>query len=114
MMLTPRALEILGIMSETEEEFVAEGIQCWVGEVQVSRGSLRQLLRCLALKDVSDQSGIERYVISDIGRSIVERPDLAEEVATAVLLGRPFTVSNGAVLELSMDGAEPFVNHLGR
>lgn len=113
-MLTPRAMEVLRMMLQGDEEFVAEGIHCWVGDVQVSRATLRQLLRCLALKDVSDQSGIERYVVNDIGKAILERPALAEEVAVKALAGQGFTVIDGSVVDMSPDGSFPTVNHPGR
>lgn len=99
-MLSPRALAVLQMASYLDEEIVAEGIACFVGEERTTWGVVRQLLHCLALSDVSDTKGIKRFVVSSSGEAILRRPDLATEIAAAVLGGINFTIRDDRVVPI--------------
>lgn len=50
-MLTKRQMEILRIMDETDDELVQDGIQVWLGDIQVHPRTVTRLLEHAALKD---------------------------------------------------------------
>lgn len=89
------------MMADTGEEIVCEGVQCWIGTRQTSWGLVRGLLRLLALKDVSDTKGLQRFTINDTGRAILRRPELENEITYHILKGKPFTVVNDHIKALS-------------
>lgn len=91
-MLTSAQTDILRLMVDTEEELVAEGLVVWVGERRSSRGTLKALLRCCAIKDVSDVKGLQRFAANDAASAILRRPELADEIEAAVMRRLTFTI----------------------
>jgi hypothetical protein len=107
-MASTALLKLLAAMNEPldedyESEIVREARQCWFGSERVSGRVLNEAIRCRAVDDVSDEGGIERYVINEIGRAVLRRPDLAGEIAAAILSGRQFTVRDDAIADISHD-----------
>lgn len=98
--LSDRALEMLRLAIELDEEIVAEGFVVYVDTESFSRRTLTQLLLCLALKDVSDTKGLRRFVVNDTGQQILKRPALADEVYQAVQRSENFQVVDGEVRPL--------------
>jgi hypothetical protein len=98
-------LEMLAAMDgagddDYEAEVVRERRQCWRGAARVANRILEEAVRCSALDSVGDEGGIERYVINGIGRAVLRRPELAEEIMAAALAGRQFTVRDDRVADL--------------
>ena len=83
-----------------EAEVVRERRQCWRGAERVRNRVLDEAIRCSAVDSVGEEGGIERYVINGIGRAVLRRPELAEEVLAAALAGRRFTVRDDRVADL--------------
>lgn len=98
--LTDRQLECLQIMIDEDEEMLVEGIDCWVGGHLFRRSTLKALLLCLAVSDVSDSAGLSRYAVNGTGRAIRANPALAAEVYEAVLRQKPFTIVDGVIKEI--------------
>lgn len=95
--MTPRAREILQWLVDLESipdeegyeaEIVCDGLSCWIGAQRVHRSTVTQLLRLIALHDVSDVKGAQRYEINETGRALLRRPELESEITAAVLAGR--------------------------
>jgi hypothetical protein len=102
-MLSRRALEILRLMAESPEgkgELACEGIQCYLGTVRVHSSTVKQLVRCMAIRRLMPDEGLAYYVISNTGRSILRRPELASEVIAAMLAGRRFNIRDDRIEDL--------------
>lgn len=94
-------MSVLALMcdhkDDPEGEIVCDGLACWLGDRQISRSTVAVLLHHLAIKDVSDVKGIDRYAINETGEAIVRRPQLAYEILEAVKVGRAFTTVDDRV-----------------
>lgn len=109
MVLSPRALWLLRTLAafpcDADEDFeidlVVEGKTVWLGAQRMRWATIEQCLRCLALSEDSDGGLVRRYAINATGRAIARRPELAGEVFAAVHAGRPFTVRDDRIVEMS-------------
>ena len=98
-----RALREMAV-AESEDRFedaeiVCDGGECWLGERQVARRTVRGLLNLLAIKEDGYGGGAEHFCLQDIGRALLRRPALADEVEYAVLAGRRFMVDKNHQLQ---------------
>lgn len=84
-----------------EAEVVREGRQCWRGAERVPNRAIDEAIRCSAVDSVGDEGGIERYVINGVGRAVLRRPELAEEILAAIGSGRQFTVKEDRVADMA-------------
>lgn len=101
LVLSPRALEMLRMAVDLNEEVVCENLVAYVDLEAFSRRTVTQLLMCMALKDVSDDArGLRRFVVNDTGEQILKRPALADDVYQAVQKGENFQVVDGEVRPL--------------
>lgn len=80
-------------------EIVCEGIFCYLGLRRVHRGSVRRLLTLMAISDRSDGS-MERYAVNDMGRAIVRRPAIIQELATALREKKAYTIRDDRIVPL--------------
>lgn len=81
-----------------ESEVVREGRQCWLGSRRISSRILDEAIICSAVDDISDSKTVKRYVLSEIGRAVLRRPELAEEVTAAILSRQQFTVHDDRIV----------------
>jgi hypothetical protein len=98
--LSKRAMEALRLMRDEDEEIVQDRLAVYVGSERFGPRTVTALLRVMAVKDVSDGAGMQRYVINDAGLGILERPELADEITVALLGGRPFMIRDNRVVPL--------------
>ena len=120
MMLSKRALDVLTILSAAGEEadldeavdLVSEGRVVWLGNSQLRWSTLWQLLECVAITETSDEGGsVRRYNINTVGRAIVRRPELADEVKLIVRAGRgAFTIGTDDRIHMLSSGTNPLDN----
>lgn len=83
-----------------EPELVRDGRQCWLGFKRVPGRIIEEGLRYCAIT-LTSNDGAERYAISDIGRAILRRPELAQEVLTALVdRSSSFTVKGDRIVRL--------------
>lgn len=81
-----------------EPELVRDGRQCWLGLERVPGRIIEEGLSYCAIS-LTSSDGAERYAISDIGQSILRRPELAEEVKSALMTGTgSFTVRGDRIV----------------
>jgi len=80
-----------------DAELAAEGLQVWCGPARTCHATLKQLLSVLA---VSRKAGEIYYAINGTGLAISRRPDLAEEIASQIKTGRPFTIVGDRISEI--------------
>jgi len=104
--MTPAMLRTLREMrdAEKQEDFedaqiVCSGIECWLGLRCISRRTVYGLLRLMVIKPCWE-SATEYFEITGTGRSVLERPELEHELQTAILVGKPFTITNEHKIEL--------------
>lgn len=84
-----------------EPEIVRDGRSCYLGMQRFQSKTLDELLRYTAISSVGEEAkGLERYVLNSTGRVIVARPALAGEAARALRAGRPFTITDEAIVYL--------------
>jgi hypothetical protein len=88
---------------DVDVDIVQEGSQAYVGNRRTSGSVVKSLLRCMAIKKVEDDGKLARYRISDIGRSILRRPKLADEVYEAVLGRIPFQIIDDQIVLMKRD-----------
>ena len=93
-MLTKRAAEILDLMLEAEmrqdyegAEIVCDGLSCYLGEMLVSRRTVTNLIRHVAVSLASEPGGMERYTVSGTGRKIAADPSVADRIVAALEAG---------------------------
>lgn len=91
-----------GDLTSETSELVCEGFACWAGDVRTNRRVVNLLVQYLLLTDVSDEGGIERYVISDTGRAALRRPELLGEISRALANRVAFTVRDDRVVALDV------------
>lgn len=106
--MTPATRSVLAAMAAAYEcedyegaELVCEGWYCYLGERRVHRRTVNNLLSILAVKDESDSGAdghLKRYIISDIGQSILRRPELEDEVTLALLRSKSFTIKEDRIV----------------
>lgn len=103
--LTPAMKRLLVAMRTAEEandledaEIVCDGIECWLGDVRTSRATVNRLLCLTLVSESSWGGGTDVFTINDAGRAVLKRPELADELATALASGRPFTVTDEGTL----------------
>lgn len=83
-----------------EPELVREGRRCWLGIERVPSRIVDEGLRYCAIT-LTSNDGTERYAISDIGRAILRRPELADEILTALMdRSGNFTVREDRIVNL--------------
>lgn len=76
-------------------ELVRDGRQSYLGDCRVPSTVVDKLLRLMAIRDVSDSKGLERYVINSVGKAIINDPGIVGELVRFIAAGRPFTVREG-------------------
>lgn len=93
-MLSKRSMEVLRLMIEAEKreeyedsEIVCDGGICYLGETRISRRTVSDLLRHVALSSASEPGSLERYTVSGTGKKIAEDPAVADRVVAALLAG---------------------------
>lgn len=84
--------------NDEENEIVCEGRECWIGSVRIHRSTLNKLLRLLAVRDVSDVKGLERYTINSTGQQLLKHPALEHKIPRALADGGPFQIKNGEIV----------------
>jgi len=102
--LTPAVLRLLGEMSREdvpldEAEAVCDRFEVWVGEERFHRETINRALRLCAVRDVSEEAGLRRYEISEVGRCLMADPEQADELCRLLLSGRNITVRDGKIVE---------------
>lgn len=92
--LSKAATRILQEMCDNEKrrdfyraEIVQEGLVAYCGYRRISVRSINELLRCTAISEETDGPRMRRYTINDAGRSILRRPQLADELRAAIFGG---------------------------
>lgn len=65
---------------------MVEGWKCYCGLTPIHRSTVNSLIRCTAISRAYDDGPY--FVINDTGRAIARRPELADEVYTAIIGGR--------------------------
>lgn len=100
--MRPSTLRVLKLMAENKDtddgELVQETRQTWIGNEQVGGAIVNELLRLVAIKDVSGSETFHRYVINSTGEALLRRPQLEQELQQVLLTGRPFRIYNDKVL----------------
>lgn len=99
-------LKTLREMKEADEkenfddaEIACDGLVCYIGARQISRRTVNALLKLTLIK--ADWSGgIERYVITETARHVLERPELEDELCAAILNGKNFTIADDHRIKL--------------
>lgn len=104
--MTPAQIRTLTEMRDNEDcndfdgsQIVCSGVECWLGLRRISRRTVNCLLRLLAIKPAWE-SAINYFCITDAGRSLLERPEFENELRAAILVGKPFTITNDHKIEL--------------
>lgn len=104
MSLSPRIIEVLTLMKKAEDEQNWEDAELvsgdrvyYLGLERVGPSAVKTLLQLVALRDVSDVKGCRRYVLNDVSRAILLRPEVSQEVTEALNSRRRFTVINNRV-----------------
>lgn len=83
-----------------EAEVVCEGRSCWIGCRRVPPAAVDELLRLVALKDVSEELAVKRYRINDVGRALHRRPEVETDIVRAIMSGGSFTINNDEVVAI--------------
>lgn len=103
--LSKRALAALRRMQSEETEgnwedgeIVRDGRAVYLGIDRLPGAVLRELLDAVAVSERSEPGGMERFGINGVGKAILRRPELADEVAVALLRGGAFTVGEDDTL----------------
>lgn len=118
MNVSPALLRMLRTMADAEDagnyedsEAVRDRFEVWVGDKTFSARTLHKAISLLAVKDVSDGSGVARFVINDIGRAILVNPDVSSDVLKMVYSGTNFTLRDGIVVKI--DGYYDVADQIG-
>lgn len=83
-------------------EIVCGSRECWLGYRRVQRGTVRKLLRMLAISDRSEEgAALERYAINDTGRAILRRPALVGDINRALISGGAFKIADDQLVPLA-------------
>jgi hypothetical protein len=95
-MISKKAEDVLKAMAAAldaedydEAELVVDGRSTWLGYEKVPRRVVIELLEVVAIRDISDGGKLQRYVISGTGRAILEDPETAFRVMSALMRGIP-------------------------
>lgn len=99
--MTPGAKRALERLASAEDcDILCEENVCYVGSRQTTWNVVYELLRIIAIDDVSDSDKIKRYIISDNGRAVLRRPELEAELTEAFFTvpRRTFAVVNDRVV----------------
>ncbi len=108
-MLTPAAMRVLkSLADDDEDDLVAEGIVVYCGHRRTNWQVLRQLLDCMAVSitfggnnGMMREKGATYFGINHTGRSIVQRPALADEVWLHCMRRKgPFQIVNNRIRRL--------------
>jgi hypothetical protein len=104
MPISTKALEILRTMVAAEKEgeyedseIVVEGRARWLGVDKVPGKVLDELVRLVAVSEVSEPGSLLRYTVNGTGKAIVGDPSVADRVAKALLGGGAFDERGDAV-----------------
>lgn len=99
--LTKRMLEVLAAMQAATDredyeaaEIVRDSHACFLGNNRISPRTVNSLLTLLALKEVSEGEKMRRYTINSVGRGLLRRPELRDEIIGALLKGGSWTVKD--------------------
>jgi hypothetical protein len=80
-----------------EAEVVCDGAACYVGVERFSRKTVNEAVRVCALENVSDEGGIDRFTLNEIGKGMLRRPELEREILDAIKSGRSVLVGDDRV-----------------
>jgi len=83
-----------------EDEIVCERRSCWIGTQRVSPAALDELLRLVALRDVSEGAAVQRYRINDVGKALHRNPAIEADILRAISTGGSFTIQNDQVVPI--------------
>lgn len=93
-MISKKATEVLKALREAydaedfdEAEIVVEGRSTWLGYVRIPRKVVIELLEVVAIRDIGDGGTLGRYAISGTGRAILEDPETAFRIKSALMRG---------------------------
>lgn len=79
--MTPGAKRTLDELSSGEDcDILCDGVVCYVGSRRTTWSVVYELLRIIAIDDVSDSDKLKRYILNDTGRSLLRRPELEAEL----------------------------------
>lgn len=73
-------------------EIVCEGLSCWRGDDRISRSTVKRMLLLTLISASSVPGCTEVYTVNDAGRAVLRRPELAQELQSALRRGAPFTL----------------------
>lgn len=99
--MTPGAKRAIEKLSSKEDcDILCEGKTCYVGSRQTTWNVVYELLRIIAIDDVSDSDKIKRYILNDTGRALLRRPELEAELKEVLWskTRRNFAVINDRVV----------------
>lgn len=89
--MTPAALRVLKHLADNpSEDIICSGIICYCGIDQISRRTVTQLLRIVAISK-EDWAKEEYYSINGTGHALLRRPELENEIKATLLTGGSFT-----------------------
>ncbi len=99
--MTPGAKRVLDELAADEDiDLVQEGRYIYCGNRQTTASVVNELLSMLAISITSHdgfQTKTTYYGISDIGRSILRRPELEHELYASLPTGRAITIINDRI-----------------
>ncbi len=113
--LTPAMLRLLKKMAinspaedDGDNEVICEGGICYIGTRRIQRATVDGLLRLCLIAQFDYGAGAEYFCINQTGRSVLRRPELTEELRSALIRGKPFTINNSDSIEwLTSDSQGP-------
>lgn len=110
--LTKRMLEVMAQMqaaTDREDYENAEIVRdncvrgnggCWLGEMRISPRTVNSLLSLVALRETNDGGQCSRYTLNEVGRALLRRPALRDEIIASLLQGGSWTVENDKMVRI--------------
>lgn len=105
--MTPALTRMLRAMADAEAagewenaEVLADGLDVWVGDERYSRATLNAALRRVALRDVSDTKGAQRFALNSVGHMLLAAPDQEAAILQALSDGVSVTIRDNRVVPL--------------
>lgn len=94
-MITERAREVLEHLVRAEKaedwdeaEIVCDGLVCYLGyDTKISRRTVSNLLRHVAISQTSNPGETQRYAINGTGRAILDDPTVADRIVENMMRG---------------------------
>ena|SRR5271165_2240128 len=105
--MKPSARKCLQAMAHQESlenwadaELVCKGTVCYLKSKRIYWHTVKEMLQLLTISSRGSEGNIQRYMLNSVGRSILRRPELEQEVKDAQAKGGSWTIQFDKVARL--------------